>query len=74
MWRHLFTVQGLVVLHKLHVLLIVVFLCLYLISPLDIIPEAVFGVLGLVDDLVILLGVVAYVSVIYRLHVTRGDV
>ena len=66
--------QGLVVLHKLHVLLIVVFLCLYLISPLDIIPEAVFGVLGLVDDLVILLGVVAYVSVIYRLHVTRGDV
>lgn len=27
----------------------------YFISPFDIIPEAIFGVIGLVDDLVIIL-------------------
>ena len=74
LWRHLFTLQGLVVLHKLHILMILVFLALYLISPLDIIPEAMFGLLGFVDDVIILLGVVAYITVIYRLHVTHEHV
>ena len=30
------------------------FLILYIISPLDIIPECIFGVFGLIDDLIVL--------------------
>lgn len=46
LWRDLFTVQGLVMIHKAHILLILLFLVLYFLSPFDIIPEAVVGVLG----------------------------
>lgn len=39
---------------------------LYFISPLDIIPEAAFGILGFLDDLFIILLLAIYVSIIYR--------
>ena len=39
---------------------------LYFVSPFDIIPEAVFGILGFLDDLFILLLLAIYVSLIYR--------
>lgn len=35
---------------------------IYILSPIDIIPEAVFGVLGLIDD--IILGIFALFSII----------
>jgi len=39
---------------------------LYLLSPLDIIPEMAVGILGLLDDLVILFLLALYISMIYR--------
>lgn len=39
---------------------------MYLISPLDLIPEAVFGVLGLLDDMFVVLLLAIYVTMIYR--------
>lgn len=39
---------------------------MYLISPLDLIPEAVFGVLGLLDDVFVVLLLAIYVTMIYR--------
>ncbi|CAM9521894.1 unnamed protein product [Choristocarpus tenellus] len=39
---------------------------LYVISPVDVIPEAVVGVLGLMDDLLVLLVLLLYVTVVYR--------
>ena len=71
-WRDLFTLRGLVVLYRLHILLILVFLLFYLLSPLDLIPEAVFGVIGLLDDLLILLGVLVYITIIYRAHLATA--
>ena len=44
---------------------------LYFISPLDIIPEAAFGLLGLLDDFFILLLLAIYVSIIYRRFVAN---
>ena len=38
----------------------------YLVSPLDLIPEALVGVLGLLDDVVVLLAFALYVSLLYR--------
>lgn len=48
-----------------------IFLCflaalVYLISPLDMIPEAVFGLLGLLDDLFVLVLLGVYMTLIYR--------
>ena len=46
---------------------------LYLISPLDILPEAVFGIIGFLDDIFIILLLAIYISIIYRQVVaTRG--
>ncbi len=38
----------------------------YLLSPLDIIPEAIFGVLGIVDDVFVILMMLLYITVAYR--------
>ena len=39
---------------------------LYVISPFDIIPEAVFGIVGLIDDLVLVIGVLVLVTSGFR--------
>ncbi|KAK3002297.1 hypothetical protein RJ639_021614 [Escallonia herrerae] len=39
---------------------------IYLISPVDIIPEAIFGIIGLLDDLVIVLVCFLHVAALYR--------
>jgi hypothetical protein len=71
-WRLLFTAEGVALLCRLHILLLLLFLVLYLFSPLDLIPEAVFGALGLLDDLIILVAVATYVSQLYRNYITNG--
>ncbi|KAG9444153.1 hypothetical protein H6P81_015493 [Aristolochia fimbriata] len=38
----------------------------YVISPVDIIPEALFGIVGLMDDLLIVLVVFLHLSALYR--------
>lgn len=38
----------------------------YLISPLDLVPEALFGLFGLVDDLLLILLMALYVCILYR--------
>ena len=68
-WHLLFTVQGVVLLYRLHILLLLLLLLLYLLSPLDLIPEALFGALGLLDDLVILIAVVSYATLLYRHYI-----
>ncbi|KAH9614423.1 hypothetical protein KSS87_006241 [Heliosperma pusillum] len=39
---------------------------IYLLSPIDIIPEGILGVIGLIDDLIILLLCFLHVAAIYR--------
>ena len=40
--------------------------CVYLLSPFDLLPESVLGVVGLLDDLTVILVVTMYVAIIYR--------
>lgn len=68
--RELFSVDGLVIMFRLRVFLYFFLVIFYIISPLDLIPEAVTGVLGFIDDIIILLVVLVYVTVLYRHHVT----
>ena len=67
--RELFTVQGLVWMFRARVLLYLSLVVLYLISPLDLIPESVAGIVGLLDDIVIVLVVCVYVTVLYRQNI-----
>ena len=71
-WRLLFTAEGIALLCRLHILLLLLLSVLYLLSPLDLIPEAVFGALGLLDDLIILVAVATYASQLYRNYITNG--
>ncbi|XP_014667062.1 PREDICTED: E3 ubiquitin-protein ligase RNF170-like isoform X2 [Priapulus caudatus] len=68
-----FSVGGLMAMFRLRLLLCFFAALLYLISPLDILPEAVFGILGLIDDVFVLLLLAVYVSIIYRRYLAdRG--
>lgn len=46
---------------------------LYVLSPLDIVPEAAFGLLGLFDDLFIVLLFLLYLSAAYRQLMGQGQ-
>ncbi|CAN7937702.1 unnamed protein product, partial [Ixodes hexagonus] len=61
-----FSVGGIMYMFRLRIVLCFVAAVMYLISPLDMIPEAIFGILGLLDDVFVVLLLAIYVTVIYR--------
>ncbi|XP_075738954.1 E3 ubiquitin-protein ligase RNF170 isoform X6 [Rhipicephalus microplus] len=61
-----FSMGGIMYMFRLRIVLCFVAAIMYLISPLDMIPEAIFGILGLLDDLFVVLLLAIYVTVIYR--------
>merc|ERR1712059_43279 len=63
---YLFSGEGLHLAFQLRVAVLAVFWLLYFISPLDLIPEAVFGLVGLLDDLVIFLLFSLYLTFFFR--------
>lgn len=71
LWRELFTIRGLVLIRRLHLILILVLIIVYLLSPLDLLPEAVFGVIGLLDDVIIIIGTLVYIAIVYRTFITE---
>ena len=72
LWRNLFTVRGLLFIYKLHILFILVLVVLYLLSPFDLLPEIMLGMLGLLDDLLLVVCALVYISLVYRAHVANG--
>jgi len=54
------------ILLRLRLLAIGIVMILYLLSPFDIFPEAMFGILGYLDDIIILLMVVVYMCSVFR--------
>lgn len=71
LWNEFFSVGGLMYMFRIRIILCFFAACMYLISPLDIIPEAIFGILGLFDDIFVVLLLTIYVSIIYRRFVTN---
>lgn len=51
---------------QLRIFTLVLFWIFYLLSPLDLIPEAAFGLLGLLDDVVIFIFLSMYLTTIFR--------
>ncbi|XP_061168177.1 E3 ubiquitin-protein ligase RNF170-like [Saccostrea echinata] len=67
--REFFSVGGLICMFRLRIIAIFLAALFYFISPLDIIPEAVFGILGFLDDIFVLLLLAIYISILYRNYV-----
>lgn len=49
------------------------FLVLYCLSPIDIIPECIFGIFGLVDDLLVFFVVFLLISNFYYQNLCRNS-
>jgi len=64
--HHLLSGEGLHLAFQLRVAVLAAMWLLYLLSPLDLIPEAVFGLVGLLDDLVIFLLISMYLTFFFR--------
>ncbi len=56
---------------RLYILLVLFLAVLYLISPIDLIPEALFRVLGLGDDLFAMAMALLYGVNLYREYIVR---
>jgi len=63
---YMFSGEGLHLAFQLRVGVLVMVWLLYLLSPLDLLPEAVFGVVGLLDDLVIFFFISMYLAFFFR--------
>jgi len=66
--------NGAVLLQRFH--LVIYFICLaaYILSPLDLFPEMIFGVFGLIDDVLVGAYVLIAVSgIVYQYMVERNQ-
>lgn len=69
-----FTSGGLVWMFRLRVILCCLGAFIYFFNPVDFIPESMFGIFGFLDDVLVFLFFVIYVSIIYRqLVINRGS-
>ena len=57
---------------RLRILAIFFFGVLYLLSPFDILPESVFGLIGLLDDLFVIFMLGIYITVLFRANIITG--
>ncbi|XP_045581038.1 E3 ubiquitin-protein ligase RNF170 [Procambarus clarkii] len=72
-WAELFTWRGIEMLSRFRFLICVATAILYAITPIDLIPEAFLGLLGLIDDVVVIAFLLIQVSVVYRTVVANRD-
>lgn len=70
-FREMFSVGGLFWMFRIRILLCLLGALLYLASPLDFIPEALFGILGFLDDFFVVFLLLIYISIMYREVVTQ---
>ncbi|XP_030209145.1 E3 ubiquitin-protein ligase RNF170 isoform X1 [Gadus morhua] len=70
-FRELFSMGGLFWMFRIRILLCLVGALTYLVSPLDFLPEALFGLLGFMDDFLVILLLFVYISIMYREVVTQ---
>lgn len=61
-----FSVSGLIWMFRMRILMCFGIAMVYILSPFDIIPESVFGLIGIIDDVFVLLLFAVYISIAYR--------
>ena len=71
LFQELFSPRGIFLLWKVRVFLLIILVLLYVLSPLDIIPESIFGLVGIIDDIVITMLIVFLLTFIYRTAIVQ---
>jgi len=66
MMRYLTTQDGITFLMNARIVPYLIMTAVYALSPFDIVPESLFGMIGVLDDLIILVMCVLYMVTIYR--------
>lgn len=69
----LFSADGLNLMYRARIFIVLLFGVIYMIMPVDIIPEAFFGFLGILDDLAIFLMVAVYAVMVYRQYAAQQE-
>jgi RING finger protein 170 len=64
--NELFTLDALSMWYRIRVMFLIFVGFFYLVSPFDILPEAVFGVFGFIDDVLLFFFLAIYITIIYR--------
>ncbi|KHJ48849.1 hypothetical protein D918_01154 [Trichuris suis] len=59
-------VGNLMWMFRLRIVVCVIVAIVYALSPFDIIPEALFGLLGMLDDIFVVVLLLVYLSIAYR--------
>ena len=72
LWSFFWSPDGLSWLFRLRLITLGGMAGLYLLSPFDIVPEAAFGLVGILDDLVIVALFLLYASMLYRNFITAA--
>ncbi|KAL3994603.1 hypothetical protein ACH3XW_22380 [Acanthocheilonema viteae] len=72
MFRAVVSVNGLMFMFRIRVFLCLFGMAVYILSPFDILPEAAFGVLGIVDDIFIAFVVLVYATILFRQLLAGG--
>lgn len=71
--NELFSLNSLAYWYRIRVICIFILALMYLLSPLDIIPETLFGIFGFFDDIIILFFFAIYVSIIFRQFIANRN-
>lgn len=69
----LFSLDGLHIWYRIRVIFFIVIAVTYLLSPFDILPESVYGIIGLLDDILIFFFVAIYISIIFRQYIANRN-
>lgn len=65
--------RGAIIFHSFKFMFYIVAMLIYLLSPLDLIPEFIFGIFGMLDDLIVMIyAFVAISTVFYQFMVDRN--
>jgi uncharacterized membrane protein YkvA (DUF1232 family) len=66
--------NGAILIQRMHFIIYIICFLTYFLSPLDLIPEFIFGAFGLIDDIIVCIYVIfAISSVFYQFMVERNQ-
>ena len=66
LWTYFWSGEGLHFAFQLRIVVLAIMWLIYFLSPLDLLPEAVFGIIGLLDDLFIFLMISMHLAYFFR--------
>ena len=66
LFRETFTINGLIWMVRFRIIFCLIFAILYLFVPFDLLPEGVYGIFGYFDDILVVLLLAIYATILYR--------